>query len=141
MSNWSQIQQVIIRVLSDYEEHTFSELKAAVEASDSAELPSKNTLSAVLYQMMKSDCRLIRTGKATYQYRTLSKSDAAKESFADLDAVIEQMNILLNDLDSKIIRKPTYEMSIQEFEHQKAANQLSKSLHTSLDAYKIMQKE
>ncbi len=131
MSNWERVRNIVMKTLSDEREHPFAELKEAVRTEDESLLTSPNTLSAVLYQMMKSDARIVRTGKATYQY---VGTPAVAECAADRGSFITRFRKLLQELDEKL-ESPSYEMSEEEFAEKKKYYQLSKKLHKVVDSY------
>lgn len=136
MSKWGTVKEIVMKTLSDGLEHSFAELRDAVTAVDAELLITENTLSAVLYQMMKKDKRIIRTGKAVYRYMTdhcVTDGDEPSE-LSPYEEALRSLQALIADIDSSIDR-PSYDMSEEEFVNKKQLYRLSKALHQAVDPF------
>ena len=132
ISNAARIKAVILRVLSDGEEHSFAELKAAVIEEDGTLLTAKNTMSGILYQMLQGSSGVIRSGKAMYR---LAGKEEYVQPWAEegLDALLARLREVLEKMDREI-ETPSYDMSEGEFAKRRKVYLLSKELHRVLDA-------
>lgn len=131
MSGWSRIKAVVTRVLADHQEHSYGELKAAVLAEDAALLTSHNTLSSVLYHMMKGDSRLIRPRKETYQYL----AEEPPRSGGEAEELLDRVDALVREFEEGLAA-PSYEMSEREFARRKRNYQLSRELRAVIARYR-----
>lgn len=131
MSGWSRVKAVVMRVLADHQEHSYGELKAAVVEEDAALLTSHNTLSSVLYHMMKGDSRLIRPRKETYQYL----AEEPPCSGGEAEELLDRVDALVREFEESLTA-PSYEMSEREFARRKRNYQLGRELRAVIDRYR-----
>lgn len=136
MSKWGTVKEIVMKTLSDGLEHSYTELRDAVTSVDAELLITENTLSAVLYQMMQKDKRIVRTGKAVYRYMTdACVTDGDESSEASLyEEALRRSQALMAEIDASIDR-PSYDMSEKEFASKKQMYRLSKALHQALDPF------
>lgn len=141
-SNSARLRDIISSILQDGQPHTFSELKSAILLQDSTLFTSKNTLSAILYQMMKSDPHLIRTEKGIYQYQSNAEvedtyGNSTHKELDDLPPIsseqaIERITSLVSELEQNL-RHPDYHMSDKEFHEHKKVYFLIRRLQSIID--------